>query len=207
LPWIVISAPRSFFFLLHRDHALSVRGDITVIKVLGGGSLVMALPALLGIRYTYPTVKIRLLTTGAVKPFAETLGVFDEILVLDDRSFVGLVTSSLRCLRTCFGNDTVIDLEIYSRLSTVLGIFTCARNRLGFFLKKWVFDTSSTHIAFFFIPHRRYTVTMTGSPACWVRPSCYRMNVQTMCEASFGCPRELPNLPAAVLPSVADARI
>src|SRR5262245_53768693 len=71
--------------LLHRDHTLSVRGNITVIKVLGGGSLVMALPALLGIRRTYAAVKIRLLTTAGVKPFAETLGVFDEILILDDR--------------------------------------------------------------------------------------------------------------------------
>lgn len=122
--------------LLHRDHSLPVRGDITVIKMLGGGSLVIAFPALLGIRRKYPGVKMRLLTTGGVKPFAESLGVFDEILCFDDRSFAGLLTSSIRLLRPCFGTDTVIDLEIYSYLSTVLGIFTFARNRLGFFFEE-----------------------------------------------------------------------
>lgn len=123
-------------YFLHRDHSLTVRGDILVIKMLGGGSLVMAAPSLLGIRRAYPDAKMRLLTTGAVKPFAETLGVFDEVLVLDDRSFVRLVTSSLRQLCSCFGTDTVIDLEIYSYLSTILGIFTLARNRLGFFFEE-----------------------------------------------------------------------
>ena len=137
-------------YLLRRDHTLPARGDITVIKVLGGGSLVMALPALLGIRRKYPAVKMRLLTTAAVKPFAETLGVFDEILTLDDRSVVELAMSSLRCLRACYGSDTVIDLEIYSYLSTVLGIFTFARNRLGFFFEEaGLREKLHTHRIFF----------------------------------------------------------
>jgi ADP-heptose:LPS heptosyltransferase len=123
-------------YILRRDHALKVRGDILVIKMLGGGSLVMAAPALLGIRRAYPEVKMRLLTTGAAKPFGETLGVFDEILVLDDRSLGRLITSSLRQLFSYVGVDTVIDLEIYSYLSTVLGIFSLARNRLGFFFEE-----------------------------------------------------------------------
>jgi ADP-heptose:LPS heptosyltransferase len=123
-------------YLLNRDHALPVRGDITVIKMLGGGSLVMALPALLRIRRKYPAVKMRLLTTGGVKPFAETLGVFDEILALDDRSFVRLTMSGLRCLRACTSSDTIIDLEIYSYLSAVLSLLTFARNRIGFFFEE-----------------------------------------------------------------------
>lgn len=127
---------RLFGYFLSRDHTLAVRGDILVIKMLGGGSLVMAFPALFGLRRAHPGVKMRLLTTNAVKPFAETLGLFDEILTLDDRSFIRLVASSLHYLRHCLGTDTVIDLEIYSYLSTVLSIFTLARNRLGFFFEE-----------------------------------------------------------------------
>ena len=123
-------------FLLRRDHALAVRGDIVVIKMLGGGSLVMALPALLGIRRKYPAIKMRLLTTEGVKPFGETLDVFDEILVLDDQSFVSLMMSGLRCLLACIWADTIIDLEIYSYLTTVLSILTLARNRIGFFFNE-----------------------------------------------------------------------
>jgi ADP-heptose:LPS heptosyltransferase len=123
-------------FLCRRDHALPVRGDILVIKMLGGGSLVIAFPALLGIRRAYPAIRIRILTTQAVKPFAESLGLFDEILAVDDRSFGGLIASTLRHLRCSVGTDTVIDLEIYSYLSTVLSILTLARNRLGFFFEE-----------------------------------------------------------------------
>lgn len=163
-------AARLLGYLLHRDHALPVRGDITVIKVLGGGSLVIALPALLSIRRTYAAVKIRLVTTVAVKPFAETLGVFDEILVLDDRFFFGLVTSALRCLRACVGNDTVIDLEIYSYLSTVLSVFTGARNRLGFFFDEMGFRQKlHTHRIFLhssspLYSHYDWIATMLGAP-------------------------------------------
>jgi ADP-heptose:LPS heptosyltransferase len=123
-------------YLFGRDHSLQVRGDILIIKMLGGGSLVMAYPALLGIRRAYPANKIRILTTQAVKPFAETLGLFDEILAVDDRSVFRLILSNLRHLRRSFGTDTVIDLEIYSYLSTVLSILTLARNRLGFFFEE-----------------------------------------------------------------------
>jgi len=136
LIFVLNLAARLLGRLLHRDHSLPVRGDITVIKMLGGGSLVIAAPALLGIRRRYPNVRMRLLTTIAIEPFARSLGVFDEILCLDDRSFRALVMSGFRALRFCLGTDTVIDLEIYSYLSTVLGIVTLARNRLGFFFEE-----------------------------------------------------------------------
>jgi ADP-heptose:LPS heptosyltransferase len=123
-------------YLFRRDHTVKVRGDVLVIKMLGGGSLVMAGPSLLGIRRAHAGVKMRLLTTEPVKPFAQTLGVFDEILALDDRSFGRLVATGLRHLVSCFGTDTVIDLEIYSYISTVLSILTFARNRLGFFFEE-----------------------------------------------------------------------
>ena len=142
---------------LKRDHSLRVRGDILLIKMLGGGSLVMAMPALLGIRRAYPDVKIRLFTTGAVKPFAETLGIFDDILVLNDRSLWGLVTSGLRLLKICFGADTVIDLEIYSCLSTVLSLLTFARNRIGFFYEETGFrQRLHTHRIFFHLASPLY---------------------------------------------------
>jgi ADP-heptose:LPS heptosyltransferase len=136
LIFVLNFAARLLGRVLHRDHSLPVRGDITVIKMLGGGSLVIALPALLGIRRKYPAVKMRLLSTSEVKPFAETFGLFDEILCVSDRSFVAMTISSLRLLRSIAGTDTVIDLEIYSYLSTVLSILTLARNRLGFFFEE-----------------------------------------------------------------------
>ena len=39
-----------FGHLLQRDHSLTVKDKVAFIKMLGGGSLVVALPALLGFR-------------------------------------------------------------------------------------------------------------------------------------------------------------
>lgn len=134
-----------------RSHDNAIQGDICLIKMLGGGSLVIALPALLGIRRRYPGVRIRLITTEAVKPFAESMGgIFDEILVIDDSSIVKILTTTIHAVVRAFGTDTIIDLEVYSRLTTVLSVLTCARNRIGFYLEA-AFRRRNllTHLIFF----------------------------------------------------------
>lgn len=119
--------------ILKRDHSPTVQGEIAVLKLLGGGSLVIALPALLGIREKYSDKKFVMVTTPAIKPFAETLGVFDEFIVVNDKGFFTLLASSLAALRRLYRIDTIIDLEVHSRLSTIFSLFTCARNRIGFY--------------------------------------------------------------------------
>jgi ADP-heptose:LPS heptosyltransferase len=137
--------------LMKRDHSPVVRGDILVIKMLGGGSLVIAYPALLAIRKRYPHHRLLLLTTSAIRPFAETLQVFDEILCVQDRNLFSLVRSSLAAWLHCLGRiDTVVDLEVYSKLTTVFGVLTAARNRIGFYLEStyWRLRIHS-HLLFF----------------------------------------------------------
>jgi ADP-heptose:LPS heptosyltransferase len=136
--------------LMKRDHALTVRRDILFIKMQGGGSLVIALPALLGIRRKYADLKISILTTPSVAPFAESLGVFDEIICVDDRTLPRLFLSGLRTWWRTFGADTVIDLEVYSRLTTVFSVLTAARNRIGFYLESTFWRRNvHTHLVFF----------------------------------------------------------
>jgi ADP-heptose:LPS heptosyltransferase len=136
--------------LLRRDHGLRVQGDILVLKMLGGGSLVMAFPALLAIRRAYPDRCLSLLTTPAVKAFAETLGVFDRIHVIDDRSAMRLFRSGIACMWRCLGADTVIDLEVYSKLTTVLSLAVLGRNRVGFFIHGTFWRKNlHTHLLFF----------------------------------------------------------
>ncbi len=74
--------------LLRRNHELTVGDEVVWVKMLGGGSLVLAMPMLLGFRRAHPNVRMVLVTTPAVKPFAELLGVFDEYRVIDARSSV-----------------------------------------------------------------------------------------------------------------------
>jgi len=70
--------------------------------------------------------------------------------VVDDSSLLRLARSGLRCLWRNFAVDTVVDLEVYSRLTTVLSSLTCARNRIGFYLETAFWRKHlHTHLIFF----------------------------------------------------------
>ena len=136
--------------LLRRDHSLIVKDHVAVIKMLGGGSLVIALPALLGLRRKYPHIRLSLVTTSSLKPFADVLAIFDEILIVDDKSLFSLCVSCMRLLRRLFHVDTIIDFEVYSRLTTVFSTLTCARNRISFYLGSTFWrERVATHLFFF----------------------------------------------------------
>jgi ADP-heptose:LPS heptosyltransferase len=136
--------------LLQRDHALRLGRRVAVVKMLGGGSLVIALPALLGLRERHPSAELTLVCTPAVAPFARTLRIFDRVLVIDDRGALRLLASAFTAWRRLLGSDTILDLEVYSRLSTVFTLLTCARNRLGFYLESAFWRRGlHTHLIFF----------------------------------------------------------
>lgn len=136
--------------LLHRNHHLIPKCEIVFIKMLGAGSLVIALPALLGLRRGRPDLKLTLVTTNALEGFARSLGIFDRILLIDESSLLSLIRSSLAILVRLFRVDTVVDLEIYSRLSSVFATLTCARNRIGFYLDTAFWRKNHhTHLIFY----------------------------------------------------------
>jgi len=119
--------------VLRRTHTLSPCGTITVVKMLGGGSLAIAYPAFLALKRLPGLKKLQIVTTPAIQPFAKTLGIFDEILVIRDDNPLSLFADSFAALRRLFLSDSVVDLEIYSRLTTVFSLLTCAKNRVGFY--------------------------------------------------------------------------
>ncbi|HVW21308.1 MAG TPA: hypothetical protein VHC86_08840 [Opitutaceae bacterium] len=135
--------------LLRRDHDLQHCSSVTVLKMLGGGSLVIAYPALLALKRSTKIRRLCLVTTPAVEPFARVLGLFDEIITIRDRSLTSLAADSARAairLRRC---DALVDLEVHSRLTTVFSLLTCARNRLGFYTGESFWRRRlSTHLLF-----------------------------------------------------------
>lgn len=137
-------------FLLRRDHELSVKNEMVWIKMLGGGSLLLAMPMLVGFRRAYPRLKMVLVTTSAVKPFAELLGVFDEYRVIDERGLGPLLKSSAAVLAKTVRADCIVDLEVHSRLTTVFTTLTMARNRVGFWLEDIFWRRGlASHLVFF----------------------------------------------------------
>ncbi len=135
---------------LRREHQLEVRGGIFVMKLQGGGSLLLALPALLGLKRRYPERRLVLICTPGVQAFARLLGVFDDYRVIDDRDAPRMLLSSVRCLASSFRSDTFIDFEVYSRLSSVFSVLTAARNRIGFYLESTFWrERLHTHLIYF----------------------------------------------------------
>jgi ADP-heptose:LPS heptosyltransferase len=106
---------------------------VTIVKILGGGSLAIAYPALLALKKSSRIRRLRLVTSPSVRPFGEVLGLFDEIIVIRDNSVFGTAIDSLSALRKLFRCGALVDLEIHSRLTTVFALLTCALNRVGFY--------------------------------------------------------------------------
>lgn len=105
--------------LLRRNHQLTIGREVVWMKMLGGGSLLLAMPMLLGFRRAHPGVRMVLITTPGVRPFAELMGVFDEYRIIDVRGAGAVVSSAIRVLGQTLRTDCIVDLEVHSRLTTV----------------------------------------------------------------------------------------
>ncbi len=142
---------RGLGLLLRRNHATTERRGCAVIKMVGAGSLFLATPSLQAIRSQFPAGKFFLVGTKAVTGFAADFGWFDECWTLDDSSPWRLAASTWRALvNMAWHCDHIIDLEVHSRLTTVFGLLTLVRNRIGF-VDEIVFWRRGfyTHMTFF----------------------------------------------------------
>ena len=104
--------------ILRRDHTTRPQGEIVFVKLMGGGSLLIALPALLGVRRHFPDHSLTLVCGSPVAPFAQLIGVFDRIQIINDRGgTVALLASAARIL-----------FELIRRASIRLSILRFIRN-------------------------------------------------------------------------------
>lgn len=148
----VVLAPitRALGLVLKRDHSFHSTDTIVVMKLLGGGNFALAMPMLLGLRQSFPKSTMIAVTTPATAEFARVLGIFDSINVIHTRSILSMCGSAFRTLLSIFRADVIIDLEAHSKLSTCFGLFSCARNRLGFFTNDFFLrEYLYTHLVFF----------------------------------------------------------
>jgi ADP-heptose:LPS heptosyltransferase len=119
--------------VLRRDHSLARRKGCAIIKMAGGGSLFLAMPSLQAIRQEFPAGKFFLIGTRAVTSVADDHDWFDACWIIDDSNLLRLSMSLARALWNAARNaDHLIDLEVHSRLTTALSVFTMIRNRIGF---------------------------------------------------------------------------
>jgi ADP-heptose:LPS heptosyltransferase len=137
--------------LLGRDHTTIHRRGCVVIKLVGAGSLFLAMPSMLEIRRTFPPGRFYLVGTPAVIKVAREFAWFDEYWTIDDSSLLRLLRTTIAALwRMARNTDHLIDLEIHSRFTTLMSVLSMVRNRIGF-VDEIVFWRRGfyTHMTFF----------------------------------------------------------
>ncbi|OYU96010.1 MAG: hypothetical protein CFE21_06255 [Bacteroidetes bacterium B1(2017)] len=144
---------RGLGLILKRDHSLRQAPEhILVIKMLGLGSVLMASDSLYSLKKKYPHAKLILLCGKGIAPGIKPLNLFDEIWINDDSNLFTMVWSGFKSLYQAINLKKVwvVDLEVYSVLTTLFSAWTMARNRFGFQLNKVHFrNYLNTHNVFF----------------------------------------------------------
>ncbi|MBE9527673.1 MAG: glycosyltransferase family 9 protein [Proteobacteria bacterium] len=135
-----------------REHKEVPFERILIVKFQGMGSLVSAYPAMLSLKKTNPEARILFWGTAPTVAMAKELNLFDDFVVLNDSTMLSAGLSILGNITRLllFKPQWTFDLEIYSKLSSVLSLWTMSTNRVGF-----VSDTTKfrsylhTHLIFF----------------------------------------------------------
>lgn len=134
---LLLPFTRLLGIVMRRNHSTGNEPRrIVFIKLLGLGSLIVASDAITAIRRRYPATRLILLTDANIAAGIAPFMLFDEICPIDTdnlaTTFSGVIRFLLRSWR--WRGLWVIDLEVYSKLTTVFALLTLARNRIGFYL-------------------------------------------------------------------------
>ena len=136
LCWILNILTWSVGVVLRRRHAPPYAPErILVIKLMGVGSIVQALPLLDGLARRYPGAELRMLCFPETEIFAKRLHPVASVFTIDNRSLFTLARTSLTALVAIvrWRPDLVLDLEFHSKFSSLLTTITAAPNRGGLF--------------------------------------------------------------------------
>ena len=140
--FLIVPLVRLLGILLKRNHQLNnPPKTILFIKLLGLGSLVISIPAIQEIRKKYPEAKLILLTDSNIRDGIAPFDLFDEFWPIKTSFIFITVIDSLRFIIKSWQIRKlwVVDLEVYSKLTTVYSLFTFAINRFGFLLSPVLF--------------------------------------------------------------------
>ena len=114
--------PKSFF-----------NKNIVFIKIVGGGSLLIAAPSIYAIKKKYPAYKIKLFCSPSVVPFAKALNIFDEIYSVSLNNPLSFISSFIFYFYRITFSEHIINLEIYSKLASLMTLYTMSKNRIGLY--------------------------------------------------------------------------
>ena len=154
---------------------------ILVVLLSEAGSMVCAQPMLRALKDNYPDATLHAMVLAKNRPFVELLGLIapDRVITVSNRSLGAFVVDSFRAIGRMWATriDTVIDCELFARVSAIYAYLSGARTRVGFhrhtqeglyrgsFINRPVLYNAYTHIAAQFLALAA-AVGSDTSPAC-----------------------------------------
>ena len=117
--------------------------NILIIKFFGLGSITLASALVSNIRHTYKDTKIIFLTFKDNVPILDILSLADEFLIIDTTNPFVLVRSICKAIFYCHKKkiDIAMDIEFYSKFSTIMSFFSGAPLRMGFYIARFWRDS------------------------------------------------------------------
>ncbi|MDE2223545.1 MAG: glycosyltransferase family 9 protein [Candidatus Omnitrophica bacterium] len=157
---IVLASFNRLFDPLYRTHSSVPAGslpprNILVIKFFGLGSILLSSALIANIRKAYKGSSIIFLTFSENVPLLQALSLADDVLTIETRNPLALIVSVWRTVLYCHKKkiDIVIDIEFYSKFSTIMSFLSGASWRIGFYLARFWRD-SLVNVPIFFNSNR-----------------------------------------------------
>ncbi len=134
-----------------RPQRISGERTLVVLKFFGLGSITEATPLLRALRQRYPNSRLAFVTFDTNEALVGGLGLCTDLRVIRTQSpfaFALDVLAQIAWLRR-HRAEAVIDLEFFSKFSTLLSFLTGARVRVGFHLNDFWRRSLVTHPIYF----------------------------------------------------------
>ncbi|MGA1869805.1 MAG: glycosyltransferase family 9 protein [bacterium] len=110
--------------------------NIVLIKFFGMGSILLAGPMMSALKTRFPHTKITFLTFSSNTQLCKRIELIDKVVAIDTDTFLIFVISMLKAIRTIrsIRAEISIDLEFFSKFSTIIQYLCRTRIRVGYFL-------------------------------------------------------------------------
>ena len=136
---------------LRRSRRISGEQTLAVFKFFGLGSMLEATPLLRAIRQRYPHARLAFVTFSDNQAFVRKLNICTDVRGIRTCSPFHFVLDVLRVVIWLYRQrvEAVVDLEFFSKFSTLLAFFSGARIRIGFHLNDFWRYSLVTHPVYF----------------------------------------------------------
>ena len=138
-----------------RQRVFSGKGSIVIFKFFGLGSVIQATVLIQSLKQHFPDSTIKIVTFPENKLLCERLELFDDIRVIR-KSFFLFIYDVLKLILSFWLKkvDVIIDLEFFSKFSTLLSLASFAPIRIGFHLNDfWRYNIITHPIYFNYFKH------------------------------------------------------